>query len=278
MKILATSNRLRTKGNLVLGALDASAFTIIEIALCLGIIAFALVAIIGVLPTGMNVQKDNREETIINQDATVLMDAIRNGALGYDDLANYVIGITNYWAIYTMSSNGTVTPTGTSGVNGYVPDPGSGFPLTNGFRIVGLLSMPKYFGLPGFGPPPLPGVAGDFQSNYIVAYFRAMSGSAVEKPPQNSSVIQEAAFSYRLIAENAWYVPAEVPPAAGIPQLDVLRANTHDLRLLFRWPVLPTGPGNGRQTFRLLAGGQLTMTNDSGQPLFFIKPTTYVRQ
>ena len=49
----------------------------IEIALCLAIIGFALVAIIGVLPTGLNVQKDNREETIINQDAAVWMDAVR---------------------------------------------------------------------------------------------------------------------------------------------------------------------------------------------------------
>src|ERR1017187_7333323 len=62
------------------------AFTMIEIAISLAIIGFALVAIIGVLPIGMNVQKDNREETIINQDATVLMDAIRNCAQGLDDL------------------------------------------------------------------------------------------------------------------------------------------------------------------------------------------------
>ncbi|MGD0614189.1 MAG: type II secretion system protein, partial [Verrucomicrobiota bacterium] len=59
-----------------------SGFTMIEIALCLAIIGFALVAIIGVLPTGLNVQKDNREETIINQDAAVWMDAIRHGAQG----------------------------------------------------------------------------------------------------------------------------------------------------------------------------------------------------
>jgi len=53
-----------------------------------------LVAIIGVLPYGMNVQKDNREETIINQEATVLMNAIRSGAQGMDDLTNYVVAIT----------------------------------------------------------------------------------------------------------------------------------------------------------------------------------------
>ena len=58
----------------------------IEIAISLAIIGIALVAIIGVLPLGVNVQKDNREETIINQDATVLVEAIRNGARGADDL------------------------------------------------------------------------------------------------------------------------------------------------------------------------------------------------
>src|SRR5205823_13848329 len=47
------------------------AFTMIEIAISLAVIGFALVAIIGILPTGMNVQKENREETIIGQDASV---------------------------------------------------------------------------------------------------------------------------------------------------------------------------------------------------------------
>src|ERR1041385_8247392 len=82
----------------------SGAFTMIEIALCLAIIGFALVAIIGVLPAGLNVQKENREETIINQDATVWMDAIRNGAQGYNDLTNYVTGVTNY-AQYYDSNN-----------------------------------------------------------------------------------------------------------------------------------------------------------------------------
>ena len=59
------------------------AFTMIEIALSLAIIGFALVAIVGVLPLGLNVQKKNREETIINQDASVLLNAIRNGAQGH---------------------------------------------------------------------------------------------------------------------------------------------------------------------------------------------------
>ena len=68
----------------------------IEIAISLAIIGFALVASIGILPTGMNVQKANRQETIINQDATVLLETVRNGARGLNDLTNYVYAITNY--------------------------------------------------------------------------------------------------------------------------------------------------------------------------------------
>jgi type II secretory pathway pseudopilin PulG len=59
-----------------------AAFTMVEIALCIGIIGFALVAIIGVLPTGLRVQKDNRDDTVLGQDATIFMEAIRGGAQG----------------------------------------------------------------------------------------------------------------------------------------------------------------------------------------------------
>src|SRR5207244_1014287 len=44
------------------------AFTIIEIAISIAVIGFALVAIIGVLPTAMRVQQDNRADTLIDQD------------------------------------------------------------------------------------------------------------------------------------------------------------------------------------------------------------------
>lgn len=55
-------------------------FTMVELALCIAIVSIAMVAIIGVLPLGMNVQKQNREDTIINQEAQILMDAIRTAA------------------------------------------------------------------------------------------------------------------------------------------------------------------------------------------------------
>ena len=66
-------------------AAGARGFTMVEIALSLAIVGFALVAIIGVLPAGLNVQKENREDTIVNQDATLFLNAIRNGDLDGND-------------------------------------------------------------------------------------------------------------------------------------------------------------------------------------------------
>lgn len=61
----------------------------VEIAIALGVIAIALIAIMGVLPTGMHVQRDNRQDTIINSDGAYLLEAIRNSAQGLMDLTNY---------------------------------------------------------------------------------------------------------------------------------------------------------------------------------------------
>src|SRR5437868_7481710 len=69
-------------------------FTMVEIALSIAVVAFALVAILGVLPTGMTVQKDNRDDNVINQEGRYWLEAIRSGARGIEDLTNYVESIT----------------------------------------------------------------------------------------------------------------------------------------------------------------------------------------
>src|SRR5208282_4413959 len=85
-------------------------FTMVEIAMAIGVIGFALVAIIGILPAGMTVQQSNREDTLVAQDAPYFLDAIRNGCVlntnrfgennqSLDFLTNYVEQIkftTNY--------------------------------------------------------------------------------------------------------------------------------------------------------------------------------------
>jgi type II secretory pathway pseudopilin PulG len=236
----------------------------IEIALCLGIIGFALVVIIGVLPGGMNTQRDTREETIVDQDATMLIEAVRSGARGMDDLTNYVFAITNTWDTFKVSGAHNA-----HGANGYTFSMASlnGVPaaydrLTNGMRIVGLLSTPEFTSLNG--EPISSTFNTTYQSNHIVAYVRSLSGLAVEKPPQDNQIMQEDTFSYRLIVVNA-------PLAADTNVLQYpgytrqLAGGFRDLRLLFTWPLLPNGTLAGRnfyQTFRTSIAGQLVLTND----------------
>jgi len=237
-------------GTRVIRTSGKGGFTMVEIALCLAIIGYALVAIILVLPFGMREQGDNRERTIINQDATVFMEAIRNGARGSDDLANYVYAITNYQTLYPPG----LPPTPV----GY----GSGY-LTNGARIIGLLSTPEFTDNNGL---PLPNLSGGGTSNHVVAYVHSMSGPAVEKPPQNNAILVQNSFTYRVICEN---VPVAVA-AANSAYATNLEANLHELQLTFLWPQLPNGSlGLGKQTYRALIAGQL-MTN--GPALYYFQP------
>src|SRR5258707_4729962 len=68
-----------------------AAFTMVEVAISIAIVAFAMVAILGILPTGHQVQRENREDTIINQDANYLLESIRSGSQRLPDLSNYVL-------------------------------------------------------------------------------------------------------------------------------------------------------------------------------------------
>jgi len=215
----------------------------IEIAICLAIIGFALVAIIGVLPYGMNTQRDNREETVVNQDATVLLETIRNATRGADNLTNNVYAITNYRAYFDASLPPTYTSPGWSTAS-Y---------LTNGANIVGLLSTPEFTDING-NPHAFRPVTG--YSNHIIAYVRSISGTAAEKPPQNNTIMVEDTFTYRLYCVNS--AVAFDPNSALGGFSKQLNGNLHELRMTFLWPQLPNGNlGNGRQTFRVSVAGQL---------------------
>jgi prepilin-type N-terminal cleavage/methylation domain-containing protein len=217
----------------------ASGFTMVEIAICLAIIGIALVAIIGVLPLGINVQKDNREETLINQDATVFIENIRNGARGLDDLTNYVYAISNSWTSYGV--NGAVTGFGTNGytyTNFYIAPgyPQSGSRLTNGANIIGLLSTPEYIN--AFNGNPLPTLFYGGISNHVEAYVLSISGPAAEKPPQNNDIIRGDSFGYKMICDN-------VPPAV-------------DTNLFSQYPTWTPSAYNPGATVSRILNGQLT--------------------
>jgi type II secretory pathway pseudopilin PulG len=61
-------------------------FTISEVVLAIGVVAFGLVAVLGVLPVGLAATKDNREETIIRYEALYWINALRAGAQKFDAL------------------------------------------------------------------------------------------------------------------------------------------------------------------------------------------------
>jgi type II secretory pathway pseudopilin PulG len=239
----------------------------IEITISLAVIAFALVAIIGVLPYAMNVQRDNREETIINQDATVFMNAIQNGEQGLDYLTNYVIAITN-----TMIKNdGTVSSYGYT-FTGSTAAPR--FPVNPGAAIIGLLSTPRIVS-------PTNGIS---YTNHVVALVRSLSGPASEKYPQADPNIQDLSLAYRLVVEVD---ACTVAPGTDLGVAQNLATNLHDLRLTFRWPILPGGAaGLGRQTFRTMVSGNLMPIQTEPSPpaqgpwpmcLWFFQPRTFVQ-
>ena len=279
----------------------------IEIALALAVIGFALVAIIGVLPTGLSVQKDNREETLVNFDAAYLIDAIRSGAGGQDDLTNYVICITNISYAYTFNTNtGTnLSPVTPNPVISYYTRSNSVLNginysysvLTNGSNIIGLMSLPKYTGL--VYPPTSLGVVdplqgGSFTSNYVSADFRSLSGPASVQGTNESA--WEFAFNYRVLPEivqDGWNMTYTRPwvdlvSTNNIPAWNFarnLQGNLAQIRLRFLWPVLPPQgrPGVGRKVFRTSAAGIIT-TNTFNMPgggsfvYYLFQPRTYTPQ
>lgn len=258
-------------------------FTMVEIAIALAIIGFALVAIIGILPAGLNVQKENREETIVNQEVSIWMDAIRSGSQGMDYLTNYVdaieIEVTEYDAAGIPGVSTVYLHTQTQPL---------GVELINGETIVGLLTTPKYI------PDP---TTGGFFSNHIVAYVRAMSGGATEKAPQDNLTVLESAFSYRLTVEvvpfyandDRWYdyLGFEAETGGGAAADDVslayarrVAANLHDVRLKFQWPLrpplqngIPARVGSGQLVFRTMVGGPVESPQTNN--LFFVQPGVY---
>ncbi len=242
-------------------------FTMVEIALCLAVVGFALVSIIGVLPIGMKVQGENREDTFINADGVFLLESIRSGSRGLDYL-------TNHFDSITVSNS-----TGVSTVYTYSPTrrPDK---FSNGSQIMGLLSTPRYFQ-----------VQNRFITNTVSAIVRSINGSAMTQSKEG----QDFAFTYRLVAE---LTPLQVfPPSAtnyavsGLSQEEFagrsnnwrvarnLSPNFQELRLTLQWPIYQQGNrlqiGSNRKTFRTLVNGRLA--SDASEGLFHVQPSQYQR-
>jgi len=242
----------------------AAAFTMVEIALSLAVVAFALVAIIGVLPSGLQVQRDNRQDTLINEDARYLLDALRGGrdALGVLSNAVYFVQVERLspapvttWAWNNTSSNAAERLTGD--------------------QIITLLNTPKT--APWIDPR---------LTNRVTAWLRAINSTAIERDPEAA----EVAFRYQLTVE---VVPATVFPRGVMNDWDPIAPENrelllyrnyldklhgtylgpgnvtnasgrlHEVRLTFRWPIWADDPddparlrvGRQRRTFRATVAG-----------------------
>jgi len=212
----------------------------------------------------MRVQKDNREETVINQDAVYLMDILRSGSRGANDLTNYVFGIVQ-WTNALSAANSYINPTLTPSFSFTNVQP---LPLNSGSNIVGLMCLPRINYPNGI-------------TNTVTVYMQAISGNAADKPPQVTSSIRQIGFGYRLTAEISSYSSGYVT-GSGTTFNNVLsgtiQSNLFELRLTFRWPLLPDGGvGSGKLTFRTLASGTMTVNPATlnGPDLYFLQPSTF---
>jgi type II secretory pathway pseudopilin PulG len=231
------------------------AFTLVEIAICLGIIGFALVAIIGILPAGLQVQRDNKEDTIINQEGQFLLEAIRNGAKELWDLTNR----TEEIVIEHIDGSGNP-------------------PVLTQFKspheVIGLLSTPSDVptGTDIVRRDATYLVADAYDTNktrQVRAIIRAGAGAAGEWE-------SDLAFRYEVTIRN--FELATANPDLPQDLRDALASQLREVRMDFRWPVLPNGKvGNGRHVFRAAIQGRLepywpdTPTNRLAVPIFFFQ-------
>lgn len=233
-----------------------AAFTLTEIALCIAVVGVALVAIIGVLPSGLTVQRQNREDTLVTEDARYLMETLKSGALGMFDLTNYVEQIR--WI--RLSGSGQAITNTLYGFHSPHRGPGDTI-LTNPMHIVGLLSLPRVVQLPN---------SQQIVTNIVQAEFRSFGSAFTDKPyseaggTRPSAGRMDNAFRYLVTPEfrSAATRPVNtvgrgtnvVERGVQLQQQFLLDQSLNELALTFQWPVYRVGndirTGNSRKVYR----------------------------
>jgi len=202
----------------------------------------------------MTVQKDNREDTLINQEGRYWLEAIKSGARGIYDLTNYVEYIR-------------IEPTNNANLTFRLVEVENNVdPYLKPHEIIGMLSVPKY-----------EGPTNNMVTNRITARVRAITGPATDKSPFATNTVPNT-FRYQLQTEITKVRPLppelveaqfEADPTNGLPTRvfnESMGANLWDVRLILRWPVVERGDdwfvGNNRKVFRAQVGAPLhSMTN-----------------
>ena len=280
-----------------------AAFTMVELALCIGIIAFAMVAIMGVLPIGMNVQKQNREDTIIDQEGPQWINILRNGQVGWGDLTNSLDYVLVEHTPISRSAGGGGGGREVYGFRGpFFPSSEAVLPpnvvLESAEQLVSLLSIPKF-----------EADSGVVYSNRITAVVRAMAGAQnsqvrltaanprpsdqqtedafryqmeveivpVSSTPSLNMTREDPAFTNLYTAENVqiggWLNAYRLDPENVLrvfsgrgnnrTDRDPLSATLYDLRLTLRWPVYKVG-----DDYRVGPGSRTFRTQLVGRPVF----------
>lgn len=215
------------------------AFTMIEIAIAIAVIGFALVAIIGVLPRGLEVQRDNRSETIINQDGTFWLEAIRNGARGLDELPDYVGQID-----IKDDRNGNAIP----------PSPYMNF--QSGADIIGLLTTQ----------------AANANAE-VTAQVWALSGAASEKDVKATD--RDLAFRYllRVQIHRSTNSALSFLEATSLDYTNEPLATLYDLNIELSYPLVRTDRTPSRkQAFRAQISRNVITNLINNQEYYFFAP------
>ncbi len=245
----------------------ASAFTMVEVALSLAIIAFAIVAIIGILPTGMQVQRDNREETIVNQDGQFILEVLKNG------LTNVTLLAQNFEWIESYTN---IPNTANIALEGRMErqDMLNGTIATNvvAYRIAGLLSTPRFVANSA--------VPGGYVSNWVRAKFVSNSGPLADRLTEAPGTgARDFSFGYLVTVDIAPVVLSTTSSNyLGYAYATNLQDNLYNLRVNLSWPVYstnifsPTSVGNGRKSFHSLVSGRLAR---DGNGFYQFRPNEY---
>lgn len=243
-----------------------NAFTMVEIALCLAIVGFALVVIMGVLPLGGLSQKKNRENTLSLIDGNYLLEAITQGARGYDDLGLYVDEIL----LYSDSD-----PNGEP--KAVIQNNVSGGTYWGTREIVGLLSAPRFLltssnvWVPNYLNNR--GVLGNnFYTNMTCRLkMRSMNGTASDK--SNSDTSRDFGMAYLVEVDvlplqtnslNVKQLTDKDPSLAEKMKVErSLSQNVYQVSVTLSWPLKKAEKGgykagNNSQLFRTLVSGSMT--------------------
>lgn len=254
---------------------NLAAFTMVEIALAIAIVAFALVAIIGVLPTGLQVQRENREETILTQEAQLWLNLLTRSTteIGYI--------IKHVELVERVSSQSR---------NRFLPN----IDYHTSDELLGLLTYPTDLGGNNLD-----------MNRHSIAYVRAINSPLTDQSSSllgiQFSINTNTAFRYKLICRilnppvsytlntniNEVNIPEELKllRSVNLKKTLLIRNFTHHILLEFYWPVYLVGDpnseganayriGRNKKVYEKLCNGTTLATQQYKEPFYYILPIT----